>query len=208
MTVNATAPPAEPWSGTMDVDEFMDFLETRPDGEHWELIEGVAVMMAPTTFEHQRIAQNLSHLLLSAFVARGLDLFAYIDVGIRTKGVRNFQPKPDVVVLPGVAGRNLYAENFQLVAEVLSPSNTRREIDMKLRQYREAPDNLYSLVIEPRAFLVEIYARRHNWEPTTLTRPDDPIEMPEFGLTCRVVDLYRGTLLDPQRGMAQVSSRD
>jgi hypothetical protein len=34
---------------------------------------------------------------------------------------------------------------------------------------------------------------------TTLTRPDDPIEMPEFGLRCRLGDLYRGTPLAPQR---------
>jgi hypothetical protein len=35
MTVNAG-----PLSGTMDVDAFMAFLETRPNGEHRELIEG------------------------------------------------------------------------------------------------------------------------------------------------------------------------
>jgi hypothetical protein len=32
-----------------------------------------------------------------------------------------------------------------------------------------------------------------------LSKPEDLIEMPEFGLSCRVVDLYRGTPLDPQR---------
>src|ERR1022692_4716580 len=46
--------PALPSLGTMDVDEFIAFLETRPDGEHWELIEGVAVMMAPSSYAHQR----------------------------------------------------------------------------------------------------------------------------------------------------------
>jgi hypothetical protein len=30
------------------------------------------------------------------------------------------------------------------------------------------------------------------------TQPDDRIELPEFGLACRVGDLYRGTPLDPQ----------
>jgi Uma2 family endonuclease len=53
--------------GTMDVDEFMAFLETRPHGEHWELIEGVAVMMAPATYAHQHIAYNLCILLNDAF---------------------------------------------------------------------------------------------------------------------------------------------
>ncbi len=69
---------------------------------------------------------------------------------------------------------------------------------MKLRRYCEAPDNLYAVVIEPRECRVEIYAKRLDWRPMTLTKPDDPIEMPEFGLGCAVGDLYRGTPLDPQ----------
>ena len=89
---------------------------------------------------------------------------------------------------------------FAVAAEILSPSNTRTEIDLKLRRYREAPDNLYAVVIEPREFLVEIYARHSGWQPAILKRADDPIEMPEFGLRCSVADLYRGTPLDPQRG--------
>ena len=197
MNVNA---PAQPFSGTMDVDEFMAFLETRPDGEHWELIEGVVVMMAPASYAHQRIARNLCELLNSAFVTQRLDLFAYFDAGVRSPGVRNFHPQPDVVIVPGIAGYDLYSEHFQLVAEVLSPSNTRVEIDLKLRQYREAPDNLYAVVIEPRELLVTIYARRHDWEPAILTKAHDSIDMPEFGLRCVVADLYSGTPLNPQRG--------
>jgi Uma2 family endonuclease len=195
MNVNA---PAQPLSGNMDVDEFMAFLETRPDGEHWELIEGVAVMMAPASYAHQRIAYNLCTLLNNAFAAQGLDLCAYFDVGVRSPSVRNFQPQPDVAVVPGVAGYDYYSERFQLAAEVLSPTNTRQEIDLKLRRYREAPDNLYAIVIEPTEFLVEIYARSRNWQPAILARADDPIEMPEFGVRCTVADLYRGTPLNPR----------
>ena len=197
MNVNAPAPSI---SGTMDVDEFMAFLQTRPDEERWDLIEGVAVMMAPPSVAHQRIVQNLCGLLNTAFAARRFDLFPYPSLGVRTAGVRNFQPQPDVVVLPGLASYDLYSEHFQLAAEVLTPSNTRTEIDLKLRHYREAPDNLYAIVIEPRGFLVEVHAKRANWQPTRLARADDPIDMPEFGLSCRVIDLYRGTPLDPQRG--------
>lgn len=189
--------PEPPLSGTMDVDEFMAFLETRPHGEHWELIEGVAVMMAPASYAHQRIVRNLCELLNGAFVAQHLRLFAYFDAGVRSPGVRDFQPEPDVVVVPGVAGYDLYSERFQLVAEVLSPTNRRQEIDLKLRRYREAPENLYAVVIEPREFQVEIYAKRAAWQPMILTKADDQIEMPEFGLRCRVADLYAGTPLDP-----------
>jgi Uma2 family endonuclease len=191
--------PTPPLSGNMDVDEFMAFLETRPHGEHWELIEGVAVMMASPSFAHQRIVRNLCELLNSAFAAQRLDLFAYFDAAVRSPGVRNFQPEPDVVVVPGIAGYDLYSERFQLVAEVLSPTNRRQEIDLKLRRYREAPSNLYAVVIESREYLVQVYAKRHEWQPENLTKADDLIEMPEFGLRCHVADLYVGTPLDPQR---------
>src|SRR6516164_7107891 len=127
MNVNT---PAQPLSGNMDVDEFMAFMETRPKGEHWDLIEGVAVMMAPASYVHQRVASNFRDLLNSAFAAQRLDLYAYPDVGVRSPGVRNFQPEPDVVVVPGVADASYYSECFQLAAEVLSPSNTRTEIDL------------------------------------------------------------------------------
>jgi Uma2 family endonuclease len=195
MTVNAPAPR----SGTMDVDQFMAFLETRPEGEHWELIAGVAVMMAPASHAHQQIALNLCILLRGAFAAQGLDLRAIFNTGVRTPGDLYFQPEPDVAVIPGVAGYDLYSEHFLLAAEVLSPSNTRKQIDLKLHFYREAPDNLYTVVIEPRKFWVEIYAKSRKWEPVILERPDDVIEMPEFGLRCVVADLYEGTPLGPRR---------
>jgi Uma2 family endonuclease len=189
--------PAPHLSGYMDVDEFMAFLEARPHGEHWDLIEGVAVMMAPVSYAHRRIAYNLSQLLNTAFRARKLDLFAYFGTGVRSPGVRDFQAQPDVVVVPGISGHDLYSERFQLVAEVLSPTNRRREIDLKLRRYREVPSNLYAVVIECREYLMQVCAKRHGWQPEILTEADDLIEMPEFGLRCRVADLYVGTPLDP-----------
>ena len=196
MIVNA---PARPDSGTMDLDEFMGFLETRPKEERWHLIEGIAVMMAPPSLAHQWIARNLSELFNRAFEAQGRDLRAYREIAIRLPGLANFQPEPDVVVAPGTAGYELYADNFQLVAEILLPSNRRHEIDLKLRRYREAPHNLYAVVIDPREFRVEIYAKSRNWQRLVLARTDDLIELPEFDLRCQVSELYRGTPLDQAR---------
>jgi Uma2 family endonuclease len=196
MNVNA---PARHYPGTMDVNEFMGFLEMRPKEERWHLIEGFAVMMAPPSLAHQRIALNLCELLNRAFVAQRRDLYAYHEIAIRLPDVINFQPEPDVVVASGIASYESFAEDFQLVAEILSPSNARAQIDIKLRRYREASHNLYVLVIEPREYSVEIYARSRGWEPVTRKRADDPLELPEFSLGCVVGDLYRGTPLDPHR---------
>jgi Uma2 family endonuclease len=196
MSVN---PPARPSSGTIDVDDFMVFLETRPKEERWHLIEGIAVMMAPPSLAHQLIALNLFKLLDRSLAAQGRDLVAYHEIAIRSPGVLNFQPEPDVVVAPPPAGYELYTQDVRLVAEILSPSNTRVEMDVKLRRYREAPGNLYVLMIEPREFLVEVYAKTRDWQPLILKQPNDPIEMPEFDFRCSVGDLYRGTPLDPDR---------
>jgi Uma2 family endonuclease len=194
MTVTA---PARSYSGTMDVEEFMSFLETRPKEERWDLIEGVAVMMTRPSLAHQRIAFNLCTTLNRAFAAESSPMLAYQEIAVRVPGVANFQPEPDVVVAPGVAGYDLYTHDFRLAAEILSPSNTRAEIELKIRRYREAPNNLYALAIEPREFLVEIHARNRNWQPVLLKRRDDLIEMPEFNVRCCVGDLYLRTPLNP-----------
>jgi Uma2 family endonuclease len=196
MTVNA---PARPRSGTMDIDEFMAFIAPRPKEERWHLIEGIAVMMAPPSVAHQRIALNVCDLLNRAFEAQRRELYAYHEIAVRVPGVTNFQPEPDVVVASAAASYELFVEDFRLIAEILSPSNTRSEVELKLRRYREAADNLYVMLIEPREFHVEIHAHNRGWQAVTLTRRDDRIELPEFGLSCAVSDLYRGTPLAPQQ---------
>lgn len=82
--------PARPNSGTMDVDEFMAFLETRPKEERWQLIEGTAVMVAPPSLEHQRIAQNLCEHLNRSFAAQRHDPYAYHEIAVRLPGGDQF----------------------------------------------------------------------------------------------------------------------
>jgi Uma2 family endonuclease len=193
MTIATSAPRP----GTMDVDEFQAFLETRPKEERWHLIEGVAVMMNPPTLAHQRIGDNFQNLLNAAFLAKGLDLYAYQEISVRTPGVNNFQPRPDVAVFSGVAGYDYYTDRYQLVAEVLSPTNTKREIELKLRRYREAPECLYAVVINSRTVEIELYARDNDWQLQSLKGVDSWIELSKFGLRCCLGELYRGTPLDP-----------
>src|SRR5262249_20133111 len=147
---------------------------------------------------HQRIALNLCALLHRAFRAQSRNLFAYPNIAVRVPGATCFQPQPDVVVATVPAAYDVFVEDFRLIAEILSPANTRAEIELKLRRYREGVNNLYVLLIEPRELRVEIHARSRNWQPLVLTNRNDRVEMPEFGLSCTVEDLYRDTAVVAQ----------
>jgi hypothetical protein len=48
----------------LSVASFRAWLTSRPDEEHWELIEGVPMMMTPPNRRHQRIANNLENFLM------------------------------------------------------------------------------------------------------------------------------------------------
>src|SRR5262249_22268760 len=53
-------------SAVLSVAAFRGWVESRPDEEHWELINGVPVLKALATRDHQRIASNLERLLNDA----------------------------------------------------------------------------------------------------------------------------------------------
>jgi Uma2 family endonuclease len=189
---------ARDFSGNMQVGEFLRFLKSRPKEERWQLVEGVAVMMNPPRMRHQQIALNLRDLLKDALEKQGRrDLLAMTEVGVRVRGVSNFLPRPDVVVVPGIAGDEVYAEHFLLVSEVLSPSNTKSLITQKLRLYKGHPDNLYCLVIDSRRAWMEIHARAKEWVPVVMDDLANVFELPEFALRSTLGDLYRHTPLDP-----------
>jgi Uma2 family endonuclease len=50
-------------------DQFLDFALTRPDEERWQLVDGLAIMMVPPTFTHQKIGRNVFALLDRAITA-------------------------------------------------------------------------------------------------------------------------------------------
>lgn len=196
MTIQTATPTP---SATMTVEEFLLFLETRPDEEHWDLLDGVAIMMAPPTHAHQHIAYNLQRLLNDHLEARGVDLLAYHEAGVRVAGLDNFMPRPDVGAWPGLAKDHLYSTEFQFVAEILSPSNTRKLIDRKLDRYRGSSQCLYVLVLDARRIWAELHSRGETWSVETFTDTSASLEFPAFGFRCVLGDLYRRTMLDPAR---------
>jgi len=187
---------AEPLS----IETFRAWLESRPDEEHWELIGGVIMMMAPATHDHQRIASNLERLLNDALETHRPELTAYQRVGLNLAPVApDYDPEPDVAVISSdEKGDIRYSDRFFLAVEIVSRSD-RATVESKRDVYKRHPDCRCVLVIEQ--YRIEVSAwllGDHGWSEQRLTEPTDELLLEEFGLRCTLADLYRGTVLQPR----------
>src|SRR5262249_27176162 len=122
---------------SLAIDAFRAWVETRPDEQRWELIDGVPTQRTPPTKAHQRIASNLERLLNDALVGSSPQRAAYQRVGLNLGPVvENYDPEPDVVVIDVEGGSDeRYADQFYLIAEVVSASD-RPKIEGKREIYK------------------------------------------------------------------------
>ncbi len=181
--------------GKFSVEEFFALMESRPEEERWQLIDGVAMMMPPPTRVHQQIASNLAFELNTHFRAQRLEMSALQEVGLTVPEAELFRPEADVAVLDAMADYESYADKFYFVAEILSDSNTDKDIAVKRQRYLQHPDNLYFVLIEQRRMRVDLMARAASWQPVALEGRDAELVIPEWRFRVRLADLYRGTPL-------------
>lgn len=184
----------------LSIETFRAWLESRPDEEHWELIGGVIMMMAPATRDHQRIASNLERLLNDAFEEHRPQFAAYQRAGLNLAPVApDYDPEPDVVVVDADApGDERYSDRFYLAAEVVSASD-RKTVASKRDVYKRHPDCRCVLVIQQDRFDVGVSSLTDSgWVEQHLTGSTDELTLGEFGLRCTLADLYRGTALQPR----------
>ena len=115
--------------------------------QRYEIVDGMLIMPPAPTADHQWIAGKI-FVRLSSFVTErdlGVVLMAPVDLLIQREPLRTRQP--DMLYLSaertGIKGRaDLQGIQYSeiapdLVVEVLSPSNTRRDIEDKLGDYRQ-----------------------------------------------------------------------
>ena len=145
--------------GKFSVEEFFALIELRPEEERWQLIDGVAMMMPPPTLVHQRIASNLALELNTHFRSHRPELFAFQEVGLIVPEAELFRPEADVAVLDAMADYKFYSNKFYCVAEILSDSNTDKDIAVKRQRYLQHPDNLYFLLIDQKRVRVGVCSR-------------------------------------------------
>jgi Uma2 family endonuclease len=189
-----------PLRARMSVGLFRSFVQGRPDEEHWELIDGVAMMMAPATRAHQRIGSNLERLLNDALESHSPTLVAYQRLGVNIgPDVQDYDPEPDVTVVDAESEDERYSDRFYLAAEIVSASDSAR-VESKRAIYKLHEFCTCILTVQQKRFEVRVDLRTESgWSEQVLKKPDDTLALPDFGLRCRLSDLYRGTPLVPRQ---------
>jgi Uma2 family endonuclease len=177
------------------VEEYLAFIDTRPDHERWQLIDGGAMRIPHPTLRHQGIASNLCYILMDHFRARHLPLLPIFRIGLIVPGAALFGPFGDVVVADDDVGKmdTAFVERFHLVAEVLSDGDMENDIPVKLRHYVRHPQNLYVLLIEQDRARVDLRARAAGWAPVILEGHEAVLDLPEWGFRTPLAELYDGT---------------
>src|SRR5215467_12398277 len=176
-----------PLRARMSVELFRSFVEGRPDEEHWELINGVAMMMAPATRAHQRIASNLEDLLNDALESHAPTLVAYQRLGVNIgPDVQDYDPEPDVTVVDAESEDERYSERFYLAAEDVS-SRDHSYVESKREIYKLHEFCKCILTVQQDRFEVRVDLRTGTgWREQVLKQGDDTLALPEFGLRCKV----------------------
>ena len=110
----------------MQVYNFLGFLESRPDGERWELVGGMPIMMTPPKIAHQRIGSNLERALNTAIEATGLERHADREIGLKIEGAPRYRPEPEIAAIDADYEHERYASRFCGIVEVLSATDLAR----------------------------------------------------------------------------------
>lgn len=164
------------------------------DGSKEELVRGEVITMPPPGFLHGNV-QSLVAFALQLFCRTSKLGRVTVESGLITEQGPDTVRGPDVAYwsferLPPDHVPVVYANvAADLVAEVVSPSNTRRQLATKVREYFASGVRIV-WVADPEDSSVTVYRGPGNgtvlWEDATITGED---VLP--GFSCPVADFFR-----------------
>ena len=181
----------------MTIDEFLAFAEQRPDGERWELIEGIAIMTATPTDVHQMIAMNIGRWLAHEKQRTNADWRALLGVGTRVPVSPRSLPQPDVFVKHGPLTGTPTTDDALVLFEVTSKSNTKADQAWRRKVYASIPNCQHYVVVSQKQTTATRYDRESEWAGTTITGLRSILELPALGdgVVLPLEEIYRWTPL-------------
>ena len=169
----------------MTVEDFLRRSETRD--VRYELVEGVLITVSPTMPEHNDVRDTLLVALRNFLAGRSLGR-VWSEQAFHLFG--NTVRIPDIAFV--LAGRSIEPRQLpegapDVAVEVVSPSNTPRELDRRISDYFAAGCKRVWLVYPEHR---EVYI--HGLSGVVCRRGDDTLEDPELlpGFSVKVSNLF------------------
>ncbi len=132
----------------MTADEFIAWAMEQPEHEHYELVRGEVIAMAPERVVHGRVKANIAAAMIAAIRSNHLPCDTYIDsMVVRVSADTVYEP--DVVVRCGepLDDNALEVTDPMIVIEVVSPTSARRDTGGKLADYLSIPTVRHYLIV-------------------------------------------------------------
>ena len=179
----------------LTIEEFLAFTDTRPDGERWELIEGVAVMNPSPVDYHQVVVANIVTFLMVHKRETNVSWLPMPGVGTRVPISPNSLPQPDVFVKEAALTGSPVTDDALVLFEVLSRSNTKADQAWRRKVYASVPNCRHYVTVSLKAVEVDAYDRDEAWKRRTIASLADSLALPALGLAIPLADIYRWTPL-------------
>lgn len=167
-----------------------DYLKLPDTGDRSELRRGVVVVMNPPGFRHGEVCGNI-HFHLASFVREHqLGRVLTNDSGVITERNPDTVRGPDIsfysynLVPKGQSPFGYAGVSPEIVFEVVSPYNTRKDIAIKTGEYLQVGINVVC-VVDAQHGTVELHYPN---QPSATLRGDNPLtfsELPGFSLPVR-----------------------
>jgi Uma2 family endonuclease len=173
---------------------YEDYLKSPEIKQRYEIVDGKMIMAPSPTREHQTILRQLFRVLDKFVTERqvGEVLFAPLDVVIQRDPLRTRQPdllfvskERSEILTPIIEGAP------DLVAEILSPSNRRADLEAKLGDYARLGVR-ECWILSPQADTVEVLEQSQNsWRRLGIYGLGDQVQSRVLeGLAAPVSELF------------------
>jgi Uma2 family endonuclease len=138
----------DPVPKRMTADEFIVWAMARPETEHYELMGGEIVAMAPERSAHALTKGQIYRRLAQAIEGGGLPCTVYPDgMAVRVDADTIYEPDAMVRCGDSLPGDAVVASDPLIVVEVRSPSTGPIETGIKLDGYFRIPSVRHHLIV-------------------------------------------------------------
>ena len=178
-----------PAPARMTADEFIAWAMEQPETEHYELVAGEIVTMAPERAVHSRAKFRIARRLAEAIEGAGLPCETFVD-GMTVEIDANTLYEPDVMVRcgPPLPDYSVKLTDPIILVEVRSPSTGYRDAGAKLDDYFRLASVRHYLIVKTENRTVIHHARDETGAITTRIIRDGALLLDPPGIELR--DLF------------------